>query len=82
MIAVAITRCRKFSFFPSFVMTISCVLDPEWGRDTYLTHHWRRDGKVCRVFGVVDVLEVVGASLLEGCTVNDPSLANTAKLSA
>ena len=33
---------------------------------------------MCKVFGVVDVLEVVGTSLLEGfqCTVDDPSLAH------
>ena len=32
--------------------------------------------EVLKVFGVIDVLEVVGASLPEGCAVDDPSLAN------
>lgn len=53
-------------------------MPPHRGEQIFRRTIGEEDGKVFKMFRVVYVLEVVSASLLECCTVNDPSLANMA----
>ena len=43
------------------VQSSQCILDVEWAEDRTVGEE---DGKVCKAFGVVDVLEVVCTGLV------------------